>query len=175
MNIHRVTPRPREKSGRGQRESQARQEARMRAAVLAQPHRRGDTRQGRRWPIGRLILDGVVKAKGVEPGALERAAERYAELYGHLRWTMDSRRPFQAGGRAERPPPTPEERARIERDWGDAQRVLRDCPQGHIVVRAMAYGILDAAPDFDERSFSFVVPYGCGLGLAGLVRHWRME
>lgn len=181
--IHRLIPAARERNGRHVREARAEERARRDAVsvVLAQPHRRGRTEQGCRWPIGRLILAGKVAVRNrygeheIAPSTLERAAERYADLWAEVRWILDSRRPLGTAAVRERRPATPEDRAKIEREWGDAQRALRDCERGDIVTKAMAWGILDASPDLDERTFNPAVLSGCSRGLVALVRHWGME
>lgn len=167
--------RPREPNGRPQRVSDAARQADAMAVVLAQPHRNGSRDDRRRWPIGRMILDGVVSWPGIDATTLERAAEAYANAYSDVRWLLDSRRPFfkaVGGGRRE---PTEDERREIERQWGDMCRVLRDAASYERVLKSMEYAILDAAPDFDYRCFNSAVPYSCSQGLAALVDHLGMK
>lgn len=177
-NRNRVTPAAREANGRHQREpkrlSEAAQAAANRAVVLAQPHRRGRLDDRRRWPIGRMILDGKVAWPELDPDSLHRAAERYHDAYASLRWVMDSRRPYANGIGGRSRAPTPDERAAIEREWGDIRRVLRDCPSGPRVTKAMDLAILDAHPDADYRVFNSFIPRSCAEGLAALVHHWGL-
>jgi hypothetical protein len=123
--------RPREPSGRLQRPSASETAADVVAVVLSQPHRRGDTAQGRRWAIGRLILDGAVKVRGIEASTLERAAEMYAADYARLRWVWDSKRPWLNSSGRLPPEPTEDDKERIEQAWGDVRRALRDSCGDH--------------------------------------------
>jgi len=171
---HKVLPRPREPSGRYQRD-QAESEAAILAVVLAQQHRNGSRDDRRRWPVGRLILDGRVARRGYLPADLERAAELYHSAYAELRWTMDSKRPWQLGSGGRARPCTPEDRARIERAWGDVTRVLRDCPSGPRVKQALDMLIISASPDFEERCVNTWIPDALSEGLAALVDHWGLR
>jgi len=163
--------RPREKNGRPQRISIERQEANAMAVALAQPHRKGSRDDRRRWPIGRMILDEHISWPGISADELHRAAEAYDKAWGDVRWLLDSKRPFfnaVGGGRRE---PTEQERAQIERIWGDMRRVLRDAAPDERAIKAMEYAILDASPDADYRTFNSYIPFSCAQGLAALVDH----
>jgi hypothetical protein len=175
-----IVPRAREKNGQPQRLpkaiSEERQHQAMRAVVLSQPHRAGDTSQHRIWPIGRMILDGrIADYADVGRNALLDAAERYSKAWGRVRWSMDSSRPYAVSTSGGRPSPTPQEKADIEREWGDIRRCLRDCKSGPRVQQAMNLAIIDAHPDFDERCFGLWIPNSCAEGLAALVAMWGVR
>jgi len=164
------SPGPREPSGRLQRPSKEETEAEIKALVLAQPHRQGDTRQGRRWAIGRLILDGKVSVRDVSPEALERAAESYAYAYSQLRWIMDSKRPWLKPSGPLPPEPTLEDRERVEKAWGDVNSALRGA--GVPAHRAAEYVILDDPSD--ERVLASWIILSLPDALLALVRHYGL-
>jgi hypothetical protein len=148
--------RPREPSGRLQRPSATETAAEVVAVVLSQPHRRGDTAQGRRWAIGRLILGGAVKVRGIEASTLERAAEMYAADYARLRWIMDSKRPWHHSTGPTPPEPTLDDKERIGRAWSDVRAALRDhyggqtkaeLDAGGRLLKAVELAILDDPSD----------------------------
>lgn len=163
---------PREPNGRLIRPRKKEKEADVINIALAQPHRRGSLDNRRRWAIGRLVLDGVVKHSRFGPGKLERAAELYAADYARLRWILDSRRPL-ANAEGQGREPTPEDSVATRKAWSEASRVLRDC--GERVVKAMDYVVLDAAPEADERTLAPWIILSLPSGLAALAAHYGLD
>jgi hypothetical protein len=161
---------PREPNGRLRPAPRAEREADIVAVVLAQPHRRGSGDDRRRWAIGRLILDGKVRAPGIASADLERAAEMYALAYADLRWVIDSRRPWATGGGRDRPEPTPDQDTAIRAHWSAIERVLRDA--GRVARDAVEKAVLDDPSESWEAPFW--ITYGCGLALAALAKHFEI-
>lgn len=170
------SPGLREPSGRLQRlhdnESRARKREVVTAVVLAQPHRKGSSDRRRVWPISRLILDGKVAHSRYEPSVLERAAELYSKDYAQLRWTIDSRRPYWTGSGGGGEPATEEDKYAAETAWSDVRRALMEC--GERVLKAMDAVVLDAHPDFDERTYAPWIILSLPQGLATLAEHYGL-
>lgn len=163
---------PRGPTGHLVRKIKKETEAQIVSIARAQPHRRGSDDNRRRWPVGRLVLDGKVKHQRFGPGKLERAAELYAADYARLRWILDSRRPL-AHSEGQGREPTPEDAVAVRKAWSNATRVLRDC--GERVVKAMDYVVLDAAPEADERVFAPWIILSLPAGLSALAEHYGLD
>jgi hypothetical protein len=167
----RLTPR-REPSGKLQREPQEERTAEIVAIVLAQPHRRGSDDDRRHTPLGRLILDGKVKAAGVTPDELWRASLEYGQAFANMRRVWDSRRPWAVSEGRIPPDLSEKQRADYERAWGDCSRALRDA--GVMAQKAVEFLLQDAGPDDEERCYGFHITHGAGLGLLALARHFKI-
>lgn len=163
-------PGVREPNGRLQRAPTAETAAEVVSIVLAQPHRRGDPDQRRRWAVGRLILDGRVRHRDHGPDLLERAAEIFAADYARYRATMDSRRPLAATSGGAGREMTTEEAEAVKARWAKVRRAVRDC--GERVLSACDLAVLDDPQD--ERILAPWIILSLPAGLGALVEHYGL-
>lgn len=174
----------REPNGRLQRQPRAEQAADILSFVARQPNRpaAGDIRLGlpldTETPVLRLIYSGKVSHPDIARAELREAAERLSRDYGSYQAAIGSRRPLavlmgSGGISADR-----DEQAEIDRHrravatWTAISRALRDA--GVIAEEAARLGILDQAPDFDERLFAPRIVIGLSLALVALVGHYGL-
>jgi hypothetical protein len=167
---------PRQPNGQLRRVPEAETAAQIVAIALAQPHRRGDPDPRRHWPVGRLILDQVVKHSDLSPAVLERAASRYAADYSRLQRALASRRPLavtDGGGGFEDPDMLEREHQHARWAWANVQRALRDA--GERTVKACEMAILDLAPDFDEATLAQWIILSLPAGLGTLAKFYELD
>lgn len=167
-------PTLREPNGKRQRPSKPERELSVKAVVLAQPHRRTDERHGddpdRESPFGRMLLDGKVRFPGLTPITLRCAAESYSAAWRRYRRVLDSGRPLAIAGGPAGYDMSLQERMKIESDWGDVCRALRDA--GVMSQKAVEYVLQDALPTDDETVYSPWLIRGLSVGLAHLAKHF---
>jgi hypothetical protein len=169
----------REANGQLQRQSRPETRAEIIAVAVAQPHRRGSDDPRRRWPIGRLILDGKVRLDGerLPPSRAEETANRYAADYRRYQRALASKRVFAVGSGGSGEDMTPRQVEAAIDAWLAAGRALRH-DLGHIVGErveaALSAAILHAPPDHDERSLAPWIVLSLGDGLMTLGEHYGL-
>jgi hypothetical protein len=145
-------------------------EAEIKAIVLAQPHRRGDSPEDPHNATHalKLIAEGKLTKRGVEPWQFETAVKRYMLVLSRRRRVEMSRRPLAVTEGGSGRDLDEDQALEWTRDWNECRIVLRDC--GEPVVKAIQYLIEDYQPEGWVPPFHVV--HNATIGLAALAAHF---